>query len=39
MKEEIRQNGHSILHSKDGSSIEVIFNNLTEVNFKDCECR
>lgn len=38
MKEEIRQNGHSVLHSEDGYSIiGVIFNNLTGVNFKGAE--
>ena len=39
MKEEIRQNGHSVLHSEDGCSIVVIFNNLTGVNFKGSEYR
>ena len=39
MKEEIRQNGHSVLHSEDGCSIGVIFNNLTGVNFKGSEYR
>lgn len=39
MKEEIRQNGHSVLHSEDGCSIRVIFNNLTGVNFKGSEYR
>lgn len=38
MKEEIRQDGHSVLHSEDGCSIiGVIFNNLTGVNFKGAE--
>lgn len=37
MKEEIRQNGHSVLHSEDGRIIRVIFNNLTGVNFKGAE--
>lgn len=37
MKEEIRQDGHSVLHSEDGRSIRVIFNNLTGVNFKGTE--
>lgn len=38
MKEEIRQNGHSVLHSEDGySTIGVIFNNLTGMNFKGAE--
>lgn len=39
MKEEIRQNGHSVLHGEDGCSIGVIFNNLTGVNFKGAEYR
>lgn len=39
MKEEIRQNGHSVLHSEDGCTIGVIFNNLTGVNFKGAEYR
>lgn len=39
MKEEIRQNGHSVLHSEDGCIIRVIFNNLTGVNFKGSEYR
>ena len=39
MKEEIRQNGHSVLHSEDGRIIRVIFNNLTGVNFKGSEYR
>ena len=33
MKEEIKQNGITILHSEDGCSIPVIFNNLTAKNF------
>lgn len=37
MKEEIRQNGHSVLHSEDGCIIGVIFNNLTGTNFKGAE--
>ena len=39
MKEEIRQNGHSVLHGEDGCSIGVIFNNLTGVNIKGAEYR
>ena len=39
MKEEIRQNGHSVLHSEDDCIIRVIFNNLTGVNFKGSEYR
>ena len=33
MKEEIRQHDETILHSEDGCSIPVIFNNLTGKNF------
>lgn len=39
MKEEIRQNGHSVLYSEDGCSIGVVFNNLTGMNFKGTEYR
>lgn len=39
MKEEIRQNGHSVLYSEDGLSIGMIFNNLTGVNLKGLEYR
>lgn len=39
MKEEIRQNGKTVLHSEDGNIIRVIFNNLTGVNFKGVEYR
>ncbi|MEQ3125744.1 hypothetical protein AAAZ59_05095 [Alistipes putredinis] len=34
-REEIRQNGETILYSDDGVSIRVIFNNLTGRNFDD----
>lgn len=34
MKEEIRQNGKTVLESEDGLSIGMIFNNLTGVNLK-----
>lgn len=37
MKQEIRQNNITILHSEDGCSIPVIFNNLTGKNFKGKE--
>ena len=37
MKQEIRQNDITILHSEDGCSIPVIFNNLTGKNFKGKE--
>ena len=33
MKQEIKQNGITILHSEDGCNIPVIFNNLTGKNF------
>ena len=34
MKQEIRQDNTTILHSKDGCSIPAIFNDLTGKNFK-----
>ena len=37
MKQEIRQNNRTILHSEDGCSIPVIFNNLTGKNLKGKE--
>lgn len=37
MKKEIRQNGKSILWSDDGVTIDIIFSNLTEQNFKGKE--
>lgn len=37
MKEEIKQNDITILHSEDSCSIPVIFNNLTGKNFKGQE--
>ncbi|SEF95618.1 DUF7688 family protein [Parabacteroides chinchillae] len=39
MKEEIRQNGKTVLESEDGLSIGMIFNNLTGVNLKGLEHR
>ncbi len=39
MKEEIRQNGKTVLESEDGLSIGIIFNNLIGVNLKDVEYR
>ena len=39
MKEEIRQNGKTVLESEDGLSIGMIFNNLTGVNLKGLEYR
>ena len=39
MKQEIRQNNITILHSEDGCSIPVIFNNLTGKNFKGPKIR
>lgn len=39
MKEEIRQNGKTVLESEDGLSIRMIFNNLTGVNLKGLEYR
>lgn len=37
MKEEIKQDGITILHSEDGCTIPVIFNNLTGKNCKGKE--
>lgn len=37
MKREIGQNGKTVLHSGDGCSIPVIFNNLVGKNFKGRE--
>mgnify|MGYP007065067815 FL=1 len=37
MKQEIRQNGKTVLHSEDGYSIPMIFNNLVGKNFKGRE--
>ncbi|EHH01384.1 DUF7688 family protein [Paraprevotella clara] len=39
MKEEIRQNGKTVLESEDGLSVGMIFNNLTGVNLKGLEYR
>ena len=38
-KEEIRQNGRTILSSKDGFSIRKFFNNLSEKSFSGKEYR
>lgn len=37
MKQEIRQNDTTMLHSEDGCSISMIFNNLIGKNFKGRE--
>ena len=37
MKQEIRQNGKTVLYSEDGCSIPMIFNNLVGKNFKGRE--
>lgn len=37
MKREIRQNGRTVLHSEDGCSIPMIFNNLVGKNLKGRE--
>lgn len=37
MKQEIRQNGRTVLHSEDGHSIPMIFNNLVGKNLKGRE--
>lgn len=37
MKQEIRQNGKTVLHSEDGHSIPMIFNNLVGKNLKGRE--
>ena len=39
MKEEIRQNGKTILSSEDGFSIRMFFNNLSGKNFSGKEYR
>lgn len=39
MKEEIRQNGKTVLESEDSLSVGMIFNNLTGVNLKGLEYR
>mgnify|MGYP000060731690 FL=1 len=39
MKEEIRQDGRTILSSKDGFSIRKFFNNLSEKSFSGKEYR
>lgn len=37
MKQEIRQNGKTVLYSEDGHSISMIFNNLVGKNLKGRE--
>ena len=37
MKQEIRQNGKTVLYSEDGCSIPMIFNNLVGKNLKGRE--
>ena len=37
MKQEIRQNGKTVLYSEDGHSIPMIFNNLVGTNLKGRE--